>query len=89
MYFNFKFYFVKVGTQFCEKLHDKTTSWLVEFLYFLYGFYFRSVSISYQHSYNLNNFYNFRALFKSNIIWNWKEIFKWFIPITPLTTKIY
>ena len=36
MYFNFKFYFVKVGTQFCETLHDKTTSWLVEILYFLH-----------------------------------------------------
>ena len=24
---------------------------------------------------NLNNFYNFRALLKFNIIWNWKGIF--------------
>ena len=68
MYFNFKFYFVKVGTQFCECYMIKLpVDWLRSCISCML-FYFRSVSISYQHSYNLNNFYNFRALFKSNII---------------------
>ena len=59
-----------------EKLYDPTTSLLVEFFYFLYVLLDQFL---YHISADINSFYNFIALFKFNIICNWKKIFNWFI----------
>ena len=74
MYLNFKFYFRKVLTLWrviWSNYHYQLTGWVLLFLVCC----FRSVFISHQHRYNLNNFYNFRALFKFNILFETEKRF--------------